>query len=523
MTFRPSLTALLCAALLALVAMPVRATDLSIGLAADVSSLDPHYLNTAPNIAVASHVFDTLVQVDADGKLIPGLALSWKAVNATTWEFKLRPGVKFSDGSALTLEDVLFSLERPTSIVNSPGPFTPFTKIIASKQMVDAQTLRLTTREPYGALPLDLASIFIVSKKAAANATQEDFNSGRALLGSGPYKLLRFARGERIELARNEHWWGGKSAWDKVTLRILPADAARLAALLAGQVDAIEAPPAADLPRLKNDARFRLEQRPSWRTLFITLDQARDISPFVTDAKGQALTRNPLKDARVRLALSQAIDRKALCERTLDGLGVPAANLVAPGILGHVDALKPAPYDPEGAKKLLREAGWPEGFGLTLHGPNNRYINDNQTLQTVAQFWSRIGVKTRVETLPLSVYFGRLRKTDFSAGLLGWGSLAGDMTLKNLAATPDADKGWGAWNWGGYRNAKADAAMHEALAATDEAKRRRLAAEGAALALHDTALIPLHHQVVSWAMKKGLSYPARIDEFTFAWQFRPAP
>ncbi|HEX5393116.1 MAG TPA: ABC transporter substrate-binding protein [Rhodocyclaceae bacterium] len=499
---------------------PALAADLSIGLAADVSSLDPHYLNAAPNIVVASHFFDTLVQVDVNGKLIPGLAESWKAINPTTWEFKLRKNARFSDGSEVTAADVIFSLDRPATITNSPGPFTPFTKLITGKQAVDAHTVRLSTGQPYGPLPLDLASIFIVSKKVAEKATSDDFNSGKALIGSGPYKLVKFKRGESIEMARNDSWWGGKNNWDKVTFRLLPADGPRLAALLAGQVDAIEGTPAADLPRLKADARFRLEQRVSWRTLFLQLDQFRDKSPDVTDAAGKPLDKNPLKDARVRLALSKAINRQALADRTLEGLAIPAANVVSPSTLGHVAALKPEAYDPEGAKHLLQEAGYPNGFGLTLHGPNNRYINDDQVLQTLAQFFTRIGVRTKVETLPLSVYFGRLRNGDFSAGLLGWGSLAGDFALKNLAATPDANAGWGAWNWGRYSNTKVDGLLKQSLATVDEAKRRKLAEEATTLALRDEAVIPLYHQVATWAMKKNLRYPARLDEFTFAWQIK---
>lgn len=511
----------LLSALFALVALPLQAASLAIGLAADVSSLDPHYLNVAPNIVVASHFFDTLVTVDANGKLMPGLAESWKAINPTTWEFRLRRGVKFSDGSELTAEDVVFSLERPATLGNSPGPFTPFTKLITQRKIVDAHTLQLGTAQPYGPLPLDLSSIFIVSKKAATGASTEDFNSGKALVGSGPYKLVKFRRGESIEMARNDQWWGGKTAWDTVTFRLLPNDAPRLAALLAGQVDVIEGAPAPDLPRLRGDARFRLEQRVSWRTLFITLDQYRDNSPFVTDANGKPLAKNPLKDPRVRRALSKAINRPGLTTQTLEGLGIPAANVVSPGILGHVDELKAEAYDGEGAKQLLRDAGYADGFSLTLHGPNNRYINDDQILQTVAQFWSRVGIKTRVETLPLSVYFGRLRNGDFSAGLLGWGSLAGDFALKNLAATPDAAAGWGSWNWGRYSNPKLDALLHQSLASVKEAERTKLAREAARLALNDTAVIPLHHQIVTWAMKKGIRYAPRVDEFSFAWQFQP--
>lgn len=510
----------LLAALL-LAPAPATAAEINIGLAADVSSLDPHYLNVASNITVASHFFDTLVAVDADGKLVPGLAQSWKAIDATTWEFKLRSGVRFHDGSLLTADDVLFSLDRPATLTKSPGPFTSFTKPIASKRAVDALTIRLTTREPHATLPLDLASIFIVSKKAASGASSEDFNSGKALIGTGPFKLGRFKRGEAIEMLRHEAYWGPRPAWDKATLRLLPADAPRLAALLAGQLDAVEGVPTADIVRLKSDARFRLEQKVSWRTLFLQLDQFRDKSPFVVDAAGKPLDKNPLKDLRVRQALSKAINRQALTERTMEGLATPAGNIVAPGILGHAAALKPEAYDPEGAKQLLREAGYPAGFGLTLHGPNNRYLNDDQILQTVAQFFARVGVKAKVDTMPLSAYFGRLRNGDFSVGLLGWGSLAGDLALSTLVGTPSPESGWGTWNWGRYSNAKVDQLLHTSLATADEGKRGKLAQEAASLALKEVALIPLHHQLATWAMKKGLRYSGRTDEFTLAQQFRP--
>ncbi|MET0961876.1 MAG: ABC transporter substrate-binding protein, partial [Noviherbaspirillum sp.] len=441
----------LFAASLTAFAVPVAgAAELKIGLAADVSSLDPHYLNIAPNISLASHLFDTLVLVDAGGKLIPGLATSWRAVDGTTWEFKLRRGVKFHDGSEMTADDVLYSLERPATLTASPGPFTSYTRQIVSKKATDPYTVQLKTTAPYGPLPLDMSSIFIVSKKATQNAGSEDFNSGKALIGTGPFKFASFARGDRVELSRNEQYWGGKPAWDKVTLRIITASASRLAALLAGDVDLIETVPTADLAKLKTNPKFLLEQKTSWRTIFWHMDQQARRSPFVTDRAGKPLEKNPLADVRVRLAMSKAIDRKALAARTMEGLALPASNIVSPGIFGYNDALKVEAYDPEGAKKLLAEAGYPEGFGLTLHGPNNRYINDERIVQTVAQFFSRIGIVTKVQTLPLSVYFTKARAGEFSMALLGWGTLAGDFGLRTLVGTPNPDTGWGTWNWGHY-------------------------------------------------------------------------
>lgn len=505
----------------ALAIQPLWAADLKIALSADVSSLDPHYLNIAPNVAFSSHIFDALVNVDANGKLVPGLATSWRAIDATTWEFKLRQDVKFHDGSKFTAEDVVFSLDRPAKLTNSPGPYTAYTKQIVAKKIVDPYTVRLSTATPYGPLALDVSAIFIVSKKAAEKASTEDFNSGKALIGTGPYKFVSFKRGDRIEVARNDSYWGGKSDWDKVSFRIITNSAPRLAALLSGDVDAIEGVPTADLSKLKGNAKFKLEQKISWRTIFWEIDQSERSSPYVTDKAGKPLPSNPLRDVRVRQAISKSINRKALVDRTMEGLAVPASNIVAPGLLGYNDKLKVEAYDPEGAKKLLAEAGYPNGFALTLHGPNDRYINDAQVVQTVAQFLNRIGIQTKVETLPLSVYFSKARAGEFSVALLGWGTLAGDFGLRTLVGTSNPDTGWGTWNWGKYSNPALDKLIASSLGSVDQAKRASYAQEAAAVAMKDYAVVPLHHQYATWAMRKGLKYTARTDEFTFAHQFHP--
>lgn len=496
-----------------------RAAELKIALAADVSSLDPHYLNIAPNVAFASHLFDALVNVDADGHLVPGLAVSWKPVDATTWEFKLRQGVRFHDGSPFTAEDVIFSLDRPATLTRSPGPFTSYTKQIVAKQIVDPYTVRLKTATPYGPLALDMSAIFIVSKKAAEHATTDDFNSGRALIGTGPFKFVSFRRGERIVLKRNDDYWGDKAEWDKVTFRIVTSAAPRLAALLAGDVDVIEAVPTADIARLKTDPRFHVAQKISWRTIFWHLDQRDRASPYITDKAGRPLAANPLRDARVRRAISMAIDRRALADRTMEGQAVPASNIVAPGILGYNDGLPVEAYDPQGAKQLLAEVGYPDGFAITLHGPSDRYINDRQIVQTVAQFLNHVGIRASVETLPLSVYFGKARTGAFSMSLLGWGTLAADFGLRTLLGTPDPAIGWGSWNWGGYSNPQMDRLVQASLASVDQQARDAYARQAMAVALRDHAVIPLHHQYATWAMRKGLRYTARTDEFTFAHQF----
>lgn len=507
---------------LCLLALPGEAAELRLGLAAEVSSLDPHYLNAAPNIALSSHLYDTLVGVDREGRLVPALALSWRAVSPTVWEFRLRPGVRFHDGTPLTAADVLYSLERPATLSHSPGPFTPFTKTIVAKRALSPLVLRLTTAQPYGGLPLDLASIFIVARHAPAGAkVWGDGERNAPLVGSGPYTLERFQRGGGVQLKRFDGYWGPASPWERVTLRFLPNDGARLAALLAGDVDGIEAVPAPDIPRLKIDPRFTLSQRVSWRTLMLQLDLAPRPSPDIQGPEGQPLRVNPLRDARVRQALSLAIDRRALCHRLLDDLALPAANLVAPGIPGYRPEAPVDAYDPARARRLLAEAGYPRGFRLTLHGPRGRYIGDERVLLALAQFFSRIGIATQAQTLPYSLYFGRLRQGQYSAGLLGWGSLAGDFALRSLLASPSPERGWGTWNWGGYTNLRLDQALAAALTAVQAPRREAASRAAMTLALADRPVLPLYHQVATWAWRRPLNYGPRVDEFTFAWQVRP--
>jgi len=522
-TMKPRLPIVIAGLLLsaALQAAPAGAAELRIGLSGEVTSLDPHFLAAQPNLTVARHVFESLTDVDAQTRLIPGLAERWRAIDPLTWEFSLRRGVRFHDGSPLTAEDVAFSLARPLSIKGSPGGFAAFVRAVATTTVVDAHTIRVRTRYPYGALPEDLNSILIVSKKHAENAGPEDFDSGRALVGTGPYRFVRYQRGDRLELARNELWWGKAAPWERVTLRVIPADPARTAALLAGELDVIEHVPSADINNINKNNRLRVVQTTSWRTILLHLDQYRAQPPGVTDGAGKPLAANPFMDLRVRRALSKAIHREAIAAKVMEGLALPAANVVSPGVFGHNPALQAEAHDPEGARKLLAEAGYPNGFRITLAGPNNRYINDEQVLQALAQMFARIGIQARVEAMPMSAFLGRVRKDETAVSLLGWGSFAADLAVRSLVASPNADRGYGAWNWGRYANPKVDALMEQSLASVDRTRREALAREANTLAMQDLAFIPVHHQVVSWAMRANLAYAARTDEFTFAHHFTP--
>lgn len=498
------------------------AADLVIGLGTDVTSIDPHYHNVTPNNNVAFHIFGYLVERNEKEQLQPGLATEWKTVDPLTWEFKLRRGVKFHDGSEFTAADVVASVERVPAVPNSPSPFTAFTKQIREMIVIDPYTIRFRTATPYPLMPSDMAQVIIISRNAA-KASTEDFNNGKAAIGTGPYKLVRFAKGDRIELARNDAYWGGRTPWDTVTLRLLPNDATRVAALLSGDVKAIENVPTPDVAKLRSDPRVRMFRTVADRLIYLHLDSDRDVSPFVTDKQGKPLAKNPLKDVRVRRALSKAINRDAIVDKVMEGEAVAAGQLVPSFLFGATKALTVERYDPAGAKKLLADAGYPDGFGLTIHAPNNRYVNDAKIAQAVAQMLSRVGIDTKVVTMPSATYFTQATDLKFSLMLVGWGTGTGEASssLKALLMTYNRDKGFGTANRGRYSNVKVDSLTADALATVDDARREALLQRATELAIGDVGVIPLHFQVNLWATRDGITYAPRTDELTLAWKMTP--
>ena len=499
------------------------AADLTIGLGTDVTAIDPHYHNLTPNNNVAAHIFGYLVERNEKSQPIPGLATEWKTIDPNTWEFKLRKGVKFHDGSDFTAADVVASIERVPKVPNSPSPFTAYTKQVQKIEVVDPYTIRFRTATPYPLMPSDMTQVAIISKQFA-NASTEDFNSGKAAIGTGPYKVARYVKSDRLELARNDNWWGGRTPWDKVTLRILPNDATRVAAILAGDLQVIENVPTSDAAKLKSDKRLAIYRTIADRLIYLHVDSDRDVSPFVTDKEGKPLAKNPLKDPRVRKALSKAINRPAIVERVMEGEAIPSGQLVADFLFGATRNLQVEKYDPDGAKKLLAEAGYPNGFGLTIHAPNNRYVNDAKIAQAVAQMLSRVGVDTKVVAMPSATYFTQATDLKFSFMLVGWSTGTGEASssLKALLMTYNRDKGYGTANRGRYSNGKVDAFTEDALMTVDDVKREAYLQRATELAINETGIIPLHFQVNLWATRDGIVYAPRVDELTLAWKFRPA-
>lgn len=527
---RRKVVTVLAAAAAMLVGTPTLSQELKIGLAAEPSSIDPHYHLFTPNIQLSEHIFEPLVAFDESRNIKPVLAESWKTVNPKTWEFKLRKGVKFSDGTPFTAQDVIYSLCRIPKVPNSPSPFTIATRSIVGATAKDENTVLIETADIYPLLPNDLSKVTIISAKlnngesvkfnkdgceASAWPATKDFNSGKLAIGTGPYKFGEFVPGSRVVLNRNDQYWGNKPAWSSVVLRPIPSDGPRVAALLSGDVDLIESPPSQDVPRLQADSRFTVRTARSARAVFLGLDSMSDVNTAVS---GEA--KNPFKDKRVRKAVSHAIDRAAIASKVMGGFAVPAAQLM----YGAADTKAGSLYNPKLAKELLAQAGYPNGFELTLSGPNGRYTNDAQIAQAIAQMLTAVGIKTKVDVMTPNVYFPRQAKGEFGFRISGWGATTGEMSypLRSLVATKNKEKGMGTANHNKYSNPEVDTLLEQALETIDNSKRRDMLQKVSDLAMDDVAVIPLHYEVSLWAMKKGINYNGRWDERTNVWEITPS-
>ncbi len=510
--------------LLALLAGPAVAADLVIGARA-TPAVDPHFQWLSTNTAYSLHMFDALVRNDADGKLQPALAESWRQLDNLTWEMKLRRGVRFHDGSEFTAKDVIFSVDRIATLPNNPNPYTNNIRSITKLDEIDPWTLRITTRAPDPLVIGPLASVIIVSHKAAAGAMPADFRSGKAAIGTGPYKFAAYVNDERLDLVRNDGYWGGRPTWDKVSFRIISKDSSRVAALLAGDVDVIDFVPTTEIPTLEKSPRTAVFSGPSDRLMFLMLDVGRSPTPYAVGADGKPLDPNPMRDIRVRRAMAMAVDRDAILKRVMEGAAGPTWQMVPEGVIGFDPTIAKPPADPAGARRLLAEAGYPNGFGLTVHCSNNRYVNDGQLCQAIGQMMARIGIKTEVVAMPLNVFFPRITapKSEFSLILFGWGNsaTAADF-LTAILHTYDRDKRRGHANRAYFSDPAYDQMVEDAVTEMDATVREQKMRKAVRYITEQYATIPLHVQFTVLAARKGLVVSPRRDEMTLAEEVKPA-
>ncbi len=484
--------------------------------ASDIPTWDIHSQNNALANGIHASVYESLVYYNSKTfKPEPILATTWKQVTPTQLRINLRTGVKFHDGSAFSADDAVFSIERAMSKTSNFGIYAQgIDKVVK----VDANTIDIFTKDANPVLLNQLTELRMMSKAWAEKnnstspkdiKTQEENFAHRNANGTGPFVLKEWQPDQKLVLTRNATWWGKADGnVTEVIYTPVKAVATRMAALLSGEVDFVLDPSPQDLPRVRAEGNLKVIDGIENRTIFFGMDQFRSELPG-SNIKG----KNPLKDQRVRKALYQAIDMNTIARVTLRGLGQPTGALVAPQVNGWTDAVhKRYPFDVGAAQKLLADAGYKDGFEVDFACPNNRYINDEQICQAVTAMWARIGVKAKLRTLPLVTYFPMIQRYEASIYMLGWGVPTFDAlySLQSLVRSVGAG-GDGNYNVGRYSNPQMDALVERTKKETDLKLRTELLTKALALQNEDVAHIPLHNQVIPWAMKKNIDVVHRAD------------
>ncbi|WP_158746244.1 ABC transporter substrate-binding protein [Acidisphaera sp. L21] len=490
---------------------------LRVAVAAPATTLDPHLSNNGPNNALAMHIFDSLIFNDEKSISQPCLAASWRTLDDTHWAFTLRPGVVFSDGSPFGFNDVKASFDRINGLATTAS-FRTYARTVKSVLPgASPDTLIIETHTPDPLLLNSLSRIRIISAHFK-DAESADFDAGKAAIGTGPFTVTKYSSGSRTLLARNDKYWGKPSEWEQADLHIISEPGPRVAALLSGDVDIIESLPAESLDRIKADRKLHVISGLSSRMTFMGFDFGHEVTPFATDHSGKVLPKNPFLDLRVRQAVNYAINRQAIVDRVMDGQATIAAQYLPPGSPGTSTTLKPAPYDPAKAKALLAEAGYKDGFNLTIHGPNGRYINDSRIIQAIAQMLTRVGIASTVEIQPWSVYATRCGNNEYSFFLGSFGINTGETSNAIVSgnATRDVKLGMGTNNFGRYSNPKLDSILRQALPILDDGKRNALLAQASDIVFEDCAILPLHFESQTLAAKLGINYATRADQYTLA-------
>ncbi len=505
-----ALAASLCLAAGSAVAQTVRIANQG-----DALSMDPHSLNESLQLSVTNNVYEGLVGIDQNLNFGPGLATSWKQTSPTVWRFELRKGVTFHDGAPFTADDVVFSFARAAG---EGSDMRSYTNDIKEVRKINDHVIEIETKAPFPILPNAIALVMIMNKKWAETnqATRpvdrrkgvENAASFRAN-GTGPFRLREREPNVRTTFVRNGNYWGKiEGNVTNVIFTPIGNDATRVAALLSGEVDVMEPVPVQDVARLNASPNTKALTGPELRTIFLGMDQKRD-ELLYSSVKG----KNPFKDKRGRQAFYQAIDIECIKRTVMRGASNPTALMVGPGINGfNADQNKRLPYDPEAAKKLLADAGYPNGFTVDMNCPNDRYVNDGQICEAVAANLARVNVKVNLKAETKGTYFPKILRRDTSFYLLGWtpGTYDGHNALNALMRCVD-DKGTGQFNLGSYCNPKVDELTLKIQSETDQTKRNAMMREAFQVHADDIGHLPLHQQALAWGVSNKVTMSQMAD------------
>ena len=499
-----------------LMASTAMATTLRWTSASDIPTLDIHSQNNALGNGVHAAIYESLVYYNSRTfKVEPQLATAWKLINPSQLRVTLRTGVKFSDGSALDIEDAIFSINRAMAKTSN---FNVFTQGIDKVVKVDANNLDIMLKGPNPVIVNQLTELRIMSKAWAEKnkstepkdiKTKDESFAHRNAMGTGPFVVDSWQPDQKLVLKRNPNWWGKlEGNLTEIVYTPVKQEATRVAAILSGEVDMVLDPNLQDLGRIRSTPNLKVLDGAENRTIFLGMDQFRDELPG-SNVKG----KNPLKDVRVRKALYQAIDIAAINRVTMRGLSQPTGTMISPQVNGWTKKADARyAFDIAAAKKLLDEAGYKEGFEVDFACPNNRYINDEEICQAVTAMWSKIGVKAKLRTLPLVTYFPMIQRFEASIYMLGWGVPTFDAlySLQSLVRTVGAG-GDGNYNVGRYSNPQMDALVERIKKETDLINRNELIEKALLLSHEDVSHLPLHNQTIPWAMKKNVEMVHRAD------------
>jgi peptide/nickel transport system substrate-binding protein len=502
--------------ILALAALPAHAVNLKWAAQNDILTLDPHSQNHATTNAIMQHTYEGLTRYNKQYQPEPCLATGWKQMSDTHWRFNLRKGVKFHDGADFTADDVVFSFGR---IQQKQGTMQIYVTGVKEVVKVDDHTVDFILSGPVPILLRNIVDFRIMSRAWAEKhrsqnvqdyAKKEETYASRNTNGTGPYTIKGWAPDKEIVFTQHKGWWGKLDGnVTDVVYNPVKADATRVSALLAGDVDLVTDLPVQDVERLRKDAKLKVLDGHEVRTIFIGMDQNRDELQYAS-VKG----KNPFKDVRVRKALNMAVDREAIKRVVMRGLSIPAGIMVAPGVHGHAKDIDVVmKLDVNGAKKLLAEAGYPDGFEFTLDCPNNRYVNDEKICQALVGMWAKAGLKVRLNAIPFANFIPKILNFDSSAYMLGWGVATFDAqyTLQSLVRTKTGGAE-GNFNLGRVSDAKLDTTIDAIKIATDPRARDALLREGLIATRDQHYYVPIHHQLRPWAMKKAVTTVHKADD-----------
>ena len=474
-----------------------------VGLASDALYLDPQQQDETITNALTRHLYDGLLNTNSDGNAVAALAESWDLTDdQLTWTFHLRKGVKFADGTPFTAEDVKFTVERArTTIIND------IVSTIKDVEVVDDHTVKITTLAPDGVLLDNLAQLRIMSKAYTTRVGDDEVNLKP--IGTGPYVCTEWIKEDHIDLVPNEHYWGEAPAIKNVRFRPITNAATRTAALLSGEVDVIEDVPVRDVERVGKNGGIEVVTRPGERLIYLHIDANREPTPAVD------LPVNPMKDLRVRQAISMGINRDVIVKVTMNGNGYPTGQLVLEGRRGYVSGRPLPEYNPEKAKELLKEAGYENGFKVVLDAPNGRYINDAQVAQALASQLSKIGVQVELNLHPKSVFFDYVRPGDKSSLVMtGWSEPIDTGSMANtLFYTRGKNPAKGGSNRCHYSNADFDKLIDDADATADIGLRKELLEKASLVILDDVGVIPLYFDQDLYGKKANVKFSPRADKY----------